>query len=270
MYEAYIPLVDLIEDDAQLLWNSRLPNEAYRPDIGTIINNANIIKSRLISLENETQQYILEAGFELRGCLNSIQGYSTMIAEYPVIYSDQPLGGVELAIAIRIREHAKLLFRKIYDLLDARRIEADRFNLYLEKHDLVNVLASFIERRSALQIDNRLSESLICSVDVDQFYKIIDCLLKSVIPPYSPANITFFGEPNNANSCKILIEVVSSAIQVTDVEARKLLDADYANTRRELGFFLVNEIMRLHNGEFQFAFIPGKRANFTLILPTFT
>jgi hypothetical protein len=65
MYEAYISLVNLIETDAQLLWNSQLPNEAYRPDIGTIINNADILKSRLISIENEPQEHIARMSFEL-------------------------------------------------------------------------------------------------------------------------------------------------------------------------------------------------------------
>jgi hypothetical protein len=72
----------------------------------------------------------------------------------------------------------------------------------------------------------------------------------------------------NADSVEFVFEVISQAIQLTDDEAKRLIERDYAEARSEFCLYLANEIIRLHDGALRFAITPNQNAKFWLVLPT--
>jgi signal transduction histidine kinase len=268
MYEAYLSLVDSIRDDTQLLLDSPLPNNYYRRDLATILESANHLKSKLSQLQNYSKEQIAHMSFELRTPLTSLSGYSQMIAEHPIVYQGQSLDEAGIVCAKQIHKAGQLLQFKINNLLDFCRVATNQSYLDFYECELGKSITSFVSPLITSRIENQISKPLYCYGDEYHLIWTIHRLVLAVTPTFSSVDMIFSEGSQNADSVEFVFEVISQAIQLTDDEAKRLIERDYAEARSEFCLYLANAIIRLHDGTLRFAITPNQNAKFWLVLPT--
>ncbi|MFX0002696.1 MAG: PAS domain S-box protein [Candidatus Hodarchaeota archaeon] len=224
---------------------------------------------RLQELHELRKDLITRVSHELKTPMTSIYGANQIILK---LYMDQI--GEEAQKYIEIGHRGSLRMKQLIDnLLDVSRLEAKRFELNLQKENLVELLVdcvkdmNYLATNRQLRIKLDLPDQLFLNIDRLRFRQVFTNLISNAIKNTPRDGEIFINLVEHVES--INIHIKDTGIGLTEKEKEKLfqkfgkierygmnLDVDIEGSG--LGLFISKEIVELHGGQI---FVESKGRN---------
>lgn len=233
-------------------------------------------RDRALEDSRAKSQYLASVSHELRTPLNAIIGFSDVMKAR--LFGPLPARYAEYADLIH--ESGQHLVELIGDVLDMSKIEADRYQLFLEEFDVAEVvsIAAKLMRLQAEEAGLSLAvEASDASIPVKADRKALRQILLNLL-----SNAVKFTPQGGAvvvmtrmRGDDLVLAVGDSGVGISADEAERLgqpyqqsASADRAASRGTgLGLSLVRALAELHGGTMEIASRPGEGTTVTITLP---
>jgi len=250
--------------------SARLIQERHRAEEALHQSNEQLAKASQLK-----SQFLARMSHELRTPMNSIVGFSDLLAEE----AEGPLGESYLDYVQHIREGGQHLLTLINDVLDLSKIEAGRLELFRSDINAADHLAEVLcavkslPGASQLQFASRLPRELCVHADRTRFKQIFYNLLSNAVK-FTPEGGTISIEVVGQSDC-VAIAVADTGIGIPAEEQQAIFDEFHqvsATTRgvkegTGLGLAITKLLVQLHGGGIRVESEPGKGSRFTVTLP---
>jgi signal transduction histidine kinase len=222
------------------------------------------------STEEEVSEVLAALVHELMTPLTVIQGFADTISQRLELLTPDLIHEASLSISRNAEQMANL----IMSFADARGMEVDEFDLYLEGIDLGDFVGQTISDLSHVTGDRPVRVDLVEGVEVKVdktrvrqiFHNLITNAVKYT-PEGSPIEIGMSRQGSNAD---VWIEDHGSGIPMDKAESvfSKFTRLDAKSKGAGLGLYIARTIARAHGGDISVTAGAGGGARFTLTLPT--
>jgi signal transduction histidine kinase len=238
-----------------------------------VVDNA-LLRERAEEAVRIREQFLSMASHELCTPLSALEMQAQSIRTH---LGKQPLdlGRIGAKVDAAQRQVARLA-RLIHEMLDVSRIEAGRLDLELEDLGLgeliVDVAGRFggEARRAGCPLDLRLSEGVVGRWDRSRLDQVVTNLLHNAIKygPGKPVRISLASDGATAT-----LTVEDEGIGIPEAaQPRIFARFERAVSPRQygglgVGLFIVDQIVKAHDGRIEVRSEPGKGATFVVRLP---
>ncbi|GAH52187.1 unnamed protein product, partial [marine sediment metagenome] len=251
--------IPFLEEEKRLISDIgvRLKDFLIKKESESLIMEENM---KLLELSKIRKELVTRISHELKTPLNSVLSASYHLLNF---YGDKMEPDITnfFKIIFKGGERLKIL---INNLLDISRIESGKFELKLEKIDLIEIISecvndiTFFARNREISLNVNLPNEFIFKVNIIKIEQVITNLLSNAIkntPPKGEVYITF-----QKNIHYIDIQIKDTGIGLTEEEKKKLFkkfgkierygkkfDVDIEGSG--LGLYISKNIIELHGGQ---------------------
>lgn len=234
-----------------------------------------IEKQKLEELNKLKLQFFTNISHELRTPLTLIVGPLDKLVKNGN-YSEE----------VKIISHNVFRLRTLVDqILDFRKIENDKMQLYLKKDDIVRFtnyllfkFKGFVEQKNINLSFKSSLRKLEMLFDADKIEKIFTNILSNAIKYTSAGgdiSVSFKLIPyDSENSYRLLIEIKDSGKGIDKEDIERIFERFYTSSGYEdsaigtgIGLHLTRKLIELHNGKIHVNSSPGKGTVFSISLP---
>ena len=232
------------------------------------------LSARIQDLEKAKTEFMNIASHELRGPMTVIKGYLTML-ESGALGALAPKAMSILPLLIAKADEVNSM---VEQMLEAARLEEDRFGLRKERGDIVELTERAIDSVRPMLAKHDLAVELppapiMAEVDSERFQIVVKNLITNAIK-YSAAEkpITVLV---NRNGKTARVMVVDRGIGIAPEDQARLF-TKFGRIRGEstmnvagsgLGLWLSREIARMHDGDIKVESMEGEGSTFTFEVP---
>ncbi len=232
------------------------------------------LSARIQDLEKAKTEFMNIASHELRGPMTVIKGYLTML-ESGALGALAPKAMSILPLLIAKADEVNSM---VEQMLEAARLEEDRFGLRKERGDIVELTERAIDSVRPMLAKHDLAVELppapiMAEVDSERFQIVVKNLITNAIK-YSAAEkpITVLV---NRNGKTARVMVVDQGIGIAPEDQARLF-TKFGRIRGEstmnvagsgLGLWLSREIARMHDGDIKVESMEGEGSTFTFEVP---
>jgi two-component system, OmpR family, phosphate regulon sensor histidine kinase PhoR len=259
-------------------------------DDGTIDGGVIVFRDMTAQKQHEASrdEFLAVAAHELRAPLAAIKGYTDLLVQRESQRpdaTDRDRRGIQM-----LSRQIDHLVRLVDNLLNMSRLDAGRFDLYLQPVDLITLIEASIDRVSIGDANHefvfRGAESLPITCDQLRMQQVFTNLLSNAAR-YSPAGTQITVEvwtepctieggvvvaPRGSDMCVVVAVRDQGVGMAPEVQAR-VFDRYYrANTLTSasglgLGVYITREIVLRHGGRIWLESAPGSGTTFYVMLP---
>lgn len=231
-------------------------DEKYRDEIGELAHEINNMAEALGASETMKNDFTSSISHELLTPLTAIRGWSETLSD-PAMRTDEVVDkGVKVITA-----ESNRLSAMVEELLDYSRMQSGRMSVNMTKLDLIAELEEtvmmFEERAKKANISLQVTAPETCSPILGDsarikqvFVNIIDNAIKYSNPEGGTVEINLFENKN-----KITVVIADNGVGITPEDLPRVKQKFYkGNSARPgsgIGLAIVDEIMKLHGGEFE-------------------
>lgn len=238
-----------------------------------LLRDFNKMAASLEQLENERQKMITDVAHELRTPLTIIQGQVDAM-QYGVV----PLDPGELA---KLSRHIELLARLIKDLRVLSQADSRRLTLANAEVDLaalsLDIVDGFQDQAAlggvSLAFEPESSGPLVMNLDGDRIAQVLINLLNNAIRHTPAGGTVLVGLASDGDWARLSVSDEGEGLaedelsQVFERFYRTDASRNRASGGSGLGLAIAQAIAELHGGKLTARNLPGKGAEFTLVLP---
>ncbi|MEO8218652.1 MAG: GAF domain-containing sensor histidine kinase [Acidobacteriota bacterium] len=236
------------------------------------VRNAQLFESERAA-QKERDNFLSLVTHEIKNPLTSIRGYATLAREG--LLKDDSQSAAADAIAVIQEESARIL-RLTEDLLDASKMSAGRFSMFLRQVDLGAIVTQVARRYQATaqrSIDVQVGE-LLPNLDGDpvRLNQVVENLISNAVkysPESSPISIGL-----RQSESRIVLNVTDQGNGIAPDKIPLIFERYYRLEEEGqdvkgtgLGLFITREIVRMHGGEITVNSETGKGTTFVVELP---
>jgi len=208
-------------------------------------------------------EFLANMSHEIRTPLNGIIGFTDLLMK-------TNLGGTQEKYMTTINQSANSLLDIINDILDFSKIEAGKLELYIEKHDVKEILGQITDLIFYESNQKNLTLELNIASDVPKYFWIDSVRLKQILINLLSNAVKFtekgsiklnvsVAEKTNDSKARILFSVVDTGIGILEENKKKIFKAfsqeDNSTTRKfggtGLGLTISNQLLGLMNSQLQ-------------------
>ena len=208
-------------------------------------------------------EFLANMSHEIRTPLNGIIGFTDLLMK-------TNLGKTQEKYMTTINQSAKSLLDIINDILDFSKIEAGKLDLYVEKHDVKEILSQIIDLILYESNQKKLTLELNIASDVPKYFWIDSVRVKQILINLLSNAVKFtekgsiklnvsVAEKTGDSRDKILFSVVDTGIGILEENKKKIFKAfsqeDNSTTRKfggtGLGLTISNQLLGLMNSQLQ-------------------
>jgi len=227
-------------------------------------------------------EFLSNMSHELRTPLNAIIGFSSIVKNDELL---EGIGEKYTSYVNDIHNSGTHLLNIINDILDVSRIEAGEMEMRFQRlpvskllhecQQMVNVRAT---DRFVPVIHDSFGTDLMVDADATRLKQIILNLLTNAVKFTEPPGIVrFFAEQTDENEIRFVVKDEGIGVSKKDLPTvlrrfGKAASSALAKQREEgtgLGLTLVQDLVKQHNGTFQFESEYGKGTHVTVTLPLY-
>jgi PAS domain S-box-containing protein len=208
-------------------------------------------------------EFLANMSHEIRTPLNGIIGFTDLLMK-------TNLGRTQEKYMTTINQSASSLLDIINDILDFSKIEAGKLELYIEKHNVKEILGQITDLILYESNQKNLTLELNIASDVPKYFWIDSVRLKQILINLLSNAVKFtekgsiklnvsVTEKTNDSKAKILFSVVDTGIGILEENKKKIFKAfsqeDNSTTRKfggtGLGLTISNQLLGLMNSQLQ-------------------
>lgn len=232
--------------------------------------------AKLTALDQAKSEFISMASHQLRTPVSIIRGYMSMFKEgdFGRLNADQ------IAYAEKMEQNLIRLNTIIDDILNASRIEANRFSVYPSTFDLTTMVTQLVDQftgkaaKKGLKIKLSLpKETIFLEADKDKILETISNIIDNGINYTLKGHIAI--NIKQKNGSKILIEISDTGIGIPKNKYDKIFQRfarlDNAKKVRPdgtgIGLYLAKAVVEAHKGKIWFESEEGKGTTFFIEIP---
>ena len=263
-----------IGDTARLIaqgdFDARL-EKSNDDEIGDLCDTINNMAEELSATDRMKNDFISSVSHELRTPLTAIKGWAETMQEGGDLDESTRRKGIHVILS-----ETERLSSMVEELLDFSRIQSGRFNIQLEKLDVVAELSDAVlmfderaRREGITLLYEEPEEFVVLMGDRNRlrqvFVNVIDNALK-----YSSAGGTVRVEAARAGSSfQVVVSDTGCGISAEDLPKvkTKFYKANFTRRGSGIGLAVANEIVQQHNGSLELASQVGKGTVVTITLP---
>ncbi len=252
---------------------ARIENYRENDEIGNLCKTVNDMAAKLSAADRMKNDFISTVSHELRTPLTAIRGWGETLLQLGDTDPATSRRGMEVIV-----DETSRLNDMVEDLLDFSRINTGRMKLNIEKIDVLaeldEIVFAFRDRAKKEGIElNYNVPHIPVPADGDAarirqvFINILDNALKY---NRQGGRVTVAAVIKHPKTVVISISDNGKGISPEDLPKvkDKFFKADSTVRGSGIGLAVVDEIMKLHNGEFSIDSILGEGTTVTLVLPT--
>ena len=263
-----------IGDTARLIaqgdFDARL-EKSNDDEIGDLCDTINNMAEELSATDRMKNDFISSVSHELRTPLTAIKGWAETMQEGGDLDESTRRKGIHVILS-----ETERLSSMVEELLDFSRIQSGRFNIQLEKLDVVAELSDAVlmfderaRREGITLLYEEPEEFVVLMGDRNRlrqvFVNVIDNALK-----YSSAGGTVRVEAARVGSSfQVVVSDTGCGISAEDLPKvkTKFYKANFTRRGSGIGLAVANEIVQQHNGSLELASQVGKGTVVTITLP---
>ena len=263
-----------IGDTARLIaqgdFDARL-EKSNDDEIGDLCDTINNMAEELSATDRMKNDFISSVSHELRTPLTAIKGWAETMQEGGDLDESTRRKGIHVILS-----ETERLSSMVEELLDFSRIQSGRFNIQLEKLDVVAELSDAVlmfderaRREGITLLYEEPEEFVVLMGDRNRlrqvFVNVIDNALK-----YSSAGGTVREEAARVGSSfQVVVSDTGCGISAEDLPKvkTKFYKANFTRRGSGIGLAVANEIVQQHNGSLELASQVGKGTVVTITLP---
>ena len=263
-----------IGDTARLIaqgdFDARL-EKSNDDEIGDLCDTINNMAEELSATDRMKNDFISSVSHELRTPLTAIKGWAETMQEGGDLDESTRRKGIHVILS-----ETERLSSMVEELLDFSRIQSGRFNIQLEKLDVVAELSDAVlmfderaRREGITLLYEEPEEFVVLMGDRNRlrqvFVNVIDNALK-----YSSAGGTVRVEAARVGtSFQVVVSDTGCGISAEDLPKvkTKFYKANFTRRGSGIGLAVANEIVQQHNGSLELASQVGKGTVVTITLP---
>ena len=263
-----------IGDTARLIaqgdFDARL-EKSNDDEIGDLCDTINNMAEELSATDRMKNDFISSVSHELRTPLTAIKGWAETMQEGGDLDESTRRKGIHVILS-----ETERLSSMVEELLDFSRIQSGRFNIQLEKLDIVAELSDAVlmfderaRREGITLLYEEPEEFVVLMGDRNRlrqvFVNVIDNALK-----YSSAGGTVRVEAARVGSSfQVVVSDTGCGISAEDLPKvkTKFYKANFTRRGSGIGLAVANEIVQQHNGSLELASQVGKGTVVTITLP---
>ncbi|MFB6319416.1 two-component regulator propeller domain-containing protein [Saccharicrinis sp. FJH54] len=214
---------------------------------------------------------------EFRTPLTLIQGPAEELVK------NKDLPPVAVKQATLIQRNAQRLLRLVNQLMEFRKVEQEKMEVYFQKTNISQIIDDLIESYKSMagsrniSLKQEMSDAVIyADVDIDKFEKVLYNLVSNAFK-YSEDGGTItvraFIEEKSDTEKVLVVEVEDTGIGIEEEFREKVFEKFFqANSRQTqstggIGLFLSKAFVELHGGNIELDSETGKGSCFRVILP---
>ncbi len=250
--------------------------EAARHQLNEALAHA---RDEAVRADQAKSEFLANMSHELRTPLNAVIGYTELVTEDLVSFNADPLRP-DLE---RIHSAASFLLGLINDILDISKIEAGRFDVFLEEVELGELLAEVLGviRPLAEKNQNVLSvvaEGALGLVRTDRvkLRQALTNLLSNASKFTSGGRIELGISREGADAEKLCFRVSDTGVGIPSERCEMIFDAftqaDSSTTRRfggtGLGLAITRRFCQMLGGDVEVESVVGEGSTFTITIPS--
>ena len=242
----------------------------YRDEIGQLIDAINNMSSQISKSEKIKSEFISSVSHELRTPLTAITGWGETLLE------DTDPRQLRRGVGIILKESRRLT-NMVEELLDFSKMEDGRFTLRIEQVDIQaefeDTIYTYMElfRQESIELRYESCDELFAPVPGDpERLKQVFCNVLDNAAKHGGAGRRIDTAVSGADG-KIVITVRDYGPGVPEAELPFVKQKFYKGSSKArgsgIGLAVCDEIIRLHNGEFEIGNAPGGGCVVTITLP---
>ncbi|MDE6935473.1 MAG: HAMP domain-containing histidine kinase [Oscillospiraceae bacterium] len=242
----------------------------YRDEIGQLIDAINNMSSQISKSEKIKSEFISSVSHELRTPLTAITGWGETLLE------DTDPRQLKRGVGIILKESRRLT-NMVEELLDFSKMEDGRFTLRIEQVDIQaefeDTIYTYMElfRQESIELRYESCDELFAPVPGDpERLKQVFCNVLDNAAKHGGAGRRIDTAVSGADG-KIVITVRDYGPGVPEAELPFVKQKFYKGSSKArgsgIGLAVCDEIIRLHNGEFEIGNAPGGGCVVTITLP---
>ena len=242
----------------------------YRDEIGQLIDAINNMSAQISKSEKVKSEFISSVSHELRTPLTAINGWGETLLE-----DDDPQQ-LQRGVSIILKESRRLT-NMVEELLDFSKMEDGRFTLRIEQVDIQaefeDTIYTYMElfRQESIELRYESCDELFAPVPGDpERLKQVFCNVLDNAAKHGGAGRRIDTAVSGADG-KIVITVRDYGPGVPEAELPFVKQKFYKGSSKArgsgIGLAVCDEIIRLHNGEFEIGNAPGGGCVVTITLP---
>lgn len=251
---------------------ARIDHYPYNDEIGELCATINDMATKLSVTDRLKNDFISTVSHELRTPLTAIKGWGETLLQIGDTDPSMAKRGMSVIIS-----EASRLNEMVEELLDFSRMSSGRFKLNSERIDILaeldEVVFAFRERtvRSGLEIIYNVPQvPAPATADASRMRQVFINVLDNAVK-YSEHGdkITVFAEMPNPATLIVTISDTGIGIPAEDLPhiKEKFYKVDSTIRGSGIGLAVVDEIVKLHNGEFEITSVYGEGTTVKITLP---
>lgn len=237
------------------------------------------VNKRLQAMNIIKDEFVSVASHELRSPLTSIRGYLSFLSE------DECLNKMDKQYRIfleRAYDNTIVMNHLIDNILDASRLDMGRFNLRMEKTNIIKLLTSLVDGFQFQASEKNLQLSFLNKTSLTRLYTYLDPVrISQVIRNLIDNSIKFSRREKNIVvslervNGMLIFRVIDEGVGIAKVKLERIFEKftqikDY-NKKDEsgvgLGLFIAKRIVELHEGKIKAEINNKKGVTMTFTLP---
>ncbi len=251
---------------------ARIDHYPYNDEIGELCATINDMATKLSATDRLKNDFISTISHELRTPLTAIKGWGETLLQ---------IGDTDPAMTRRgmsvIISEASRLNEMVEELLDFSRMSSGRMKLNFEKTDILaeldEVLFSFRERtvKEGVEIVYNVPHvPAPAKADASRMRQVFINILDNALK-YSKSGGRIIVIADMPNPATLVVKVSDTGIGISAEDLphvkEKFYKVDSTIRGSGIGLAVVDEIIRLHNGEFEISSILGEGTTVKITLP---
>lgn len=269
------------EFDVSLPERSQGPFRDIYKKFNVMIGSISTVRERDEFISSMKSDFITTAAHQLRTPLSAIKWAIKIILDQDF----GPLNIDQRTILMKGYESNNRMIRLVNDLLDVDRIDSGRLQYDFHPVSIVNLINSVIVVVTPRMIERKISLIFLdkektfpdVRADSEKLRQVIQNLLDNAIKySYPGGKVTIVIEERKNNI--LAVSVNDSGIGIPKDQQEKIFGKFFraANARKlqtdgsGLGLYIMQQIIKKHNGEVSFKSEPGKGTTFTFTVPVYT
>ncbi|SDC46411.1 HAMP domain-containing protein [Pelagirhabdus alkalitolerans] len=224
-------------------------------ELGELANAIDHLSNHLQYLKNERNEFLSSVAHELRTPLTYIKGYADVLTKKRNLTDDNKMSYLNI-----IQEESERLTRLINNLFNLARSDQNKFTIYLEKTNVLEIVSdaihffniSFQERGIHVNLD--IQSDLNIPLDRKRFYQVLIIIIDNCLKHAGAFDTLKISASDTNNSLVLTIEDNGSGIDEEHLPHvfEKLYRADKSRARSTggsgLGLSIAKEIIHAHEG----------------------
>lgn len=251
---------------------ARIDHYPYNDEIGELCTTINDMAAKLSVTDRLKNDFISTVSHELRTPLTAIKGWGETLLQ--IGDTDRQMANRGMSVII---SEASRLNEMVEELLDFSRMSSGRMKLSIEKIDVLaeldEVVFAFRERmaKSGIEIIYNVPQiPAPATADASRMRQVfINVLDNAVKYTEHGGKIVVLAEIPNPATLVVTISDTGIGIPAEDLPhiKEKFYKVDSTIRGSGIGLAVVDEIIKLHNGEFEIASVYGEGTTVKITLP---